>query len=329
MKKISLGVLGVSNHFIKRVVLPAQQLANIDLKAIASRSELKAREYAKAFEIPHSYGDYQSLLDSSDIDAVYIPLPNHMHAEWIKKAADANKHILCEKPLSMSADEAKMVVEYCQTKGVYLMEAFMYKYHPQWQTVQNIIRTNNIGKISYINTSFSYNNPSPKNIRNIKEYGGGGLRDIGCYAISVSRYLIGKEPCQVVSQINAHPEFGTDELSSAILDFGNCKATFTVGTSSSAFQKVDIIGTAGHITVHLPFNTYEDVPAKVTVVTAIGQREISFPSANQYGLMIQAFADDILDQKQVSLVEDDAILNQKVIDAVQRSAESGRWETID
>jgi len=329
MKKLRLGVLGVSNHFIKRIVLPAKQLTNIQLTSIASRSELKASKYAKAFDIPHYYGDYQQLLDSTDIDAVYIPLPNHLHGEWIRKAADAGKHILCEKPLSMNAHEAKAVVEYCQKKGVYLMEAFMYKYHPQWQKVRDIIRTNNIGKISFIHTSFSYNNPSPTNIRNIKAYGGGGLRDIGCYAISSARYLIEKEPIQVISQRVEHPDFKTDALSTAILDFGNCKATFTVSTNSNAFQKVDVIGTVGYITIHLPFNSYTDVPAKLTVVTAIGHREITIAPTDQYGLMLTGFANAILEQKPFSDIEDDAILNQKVIDAVINSAHTGRWETID
>ncbi len=329
MKKLRLGVLGVSNHFIKRIVLPAKQVSNIELIAIASRSEQKAIECAKSFDIPFYFGDYQSLLNSSEIDAVYIPLPNHLHAEWIMNAADAGKHVLCEKPLSMNADEAKVVFEYCQKKGVCLMEAFMYKYHPQWQTVRNIIRTNNIGKLTYIHTSFSYNNPSAENIRNVKEYGGGGLRDIGCYAISIAIFLTGKEPIQVVSQLNKHQQFETDVLSTAILDFGNCKATFTVSTNSSAFQKVDIVGTAGHISVHLPFNTYSDVPAKIDVTTAIGQRKISINPADQYGLMIHEFADSILNKKLASIVENDAILNQKVIDAVFKSADSGHWETIN
>lgn len=169
MKKLSLGVLGVSNHFIKRIVLPAKQVADIELKAIASRSKLKADACAKAFDIPCSFDSYRELLNSSEIDAVYIPLPNHLHAEWITKAADAGKHILCEKPLSMNAGEAQSLLDHCRKRGVGLMEAFMYKYHPQWQAVRDIIRTGNIGRLSYIHTSFSYNNPAPDNIRNIKE----------------------------------------------------------------------------------------------------------------------------------------------------------------
>ncbi len=328
MKRLKLGVLGVSNHFIKRVVLPLQQLEDVELNAIASRTESKAAEVAHEFSIGKYYGSYEALLRDEEIEAVYIPLPNHLHAEWIKRAAEAGKHILCEKPMCMDAEEAIEVVEYCQKFGVVLMEAFMYRHHPQWRQVRDIIRTNNIGKIQYINTSFSYNNPSASNIRNIKEYGGGGLRDIGCYAISVSRFLMGKEPKQVVGIMSLHPEFETDMLTTAILDFGTARATFNVATCASAFQKVDVIATAGRITIHLPFNTYNDVPAKVTVESAIGRRELVIDPIDQYGLMVADFA-NLLNGKEQALIDgDDAILNQKVLDAVDRSARSKSWESV-
>ncbi|WP_439181966.1 Gfo/Idh/MocA family protein [Carboxylicivirga taeanensis] len=328
MKRIKLGVLGVSNHFIKRVVVPVQGLENVELAAIASRSELKAADVARQFNIEQAYGSYEALLNDNTIEAVYIPLPNHLHAEWIKKAADAGKHVLCEKPLSMDATEAMEVAEYCQKKGVVLMEAFMYKYHPQWKKVSEIIRTNNIGKVQYINTSFSYNNPSAANIRNIKEYGGGGLRDIGCYAISLSRFLMGKEPEKVIGLMSYHAEFKTDSLTTAILDFGGARATFNVSTAAAAFQKVDIVATAGRITIHLPFNAYNDVPAKVTVDSAIGTREINFEPVDQYALMVAEFAEIVLDKGHALENSDDAILNQKVLDAVVRSSEAGTWESV-
>nr|WP_321407374.1 Gfo/Idh/MocA family oxidoreductase [uncultured Carboxylicivirga sp.] len=329
MEKVRIGVLSTSNHFIKRIILPVQQLDNVELYAIASRSELKAQEIANEFGIPFHYGSYEDLLADENIDAVYIPLPNHMHAEWIKKAADAGKHILCEKPLCMNTAEAEEILEHTQRKDVLLLEAFMYKFHPQWQLVRDIIRTNNIGKITYIHTSFSYNNPSANNIRNIAEFGGGGIRDIGCYAISVPRFILDKEPLQVVSNIIEHPEFKTDMLSSSILDFGGTIASFHVGTTSDSFQKVDIIGTAGHINIHLPFNTYSDVPATVTVTTSIGSRDVTFDPIDQYGLMFQNFADTILNKTPLPFSSDDAILNQKVMDAVFRSAQNKGWELVD
>lgn len=329
MKKIKLGVLGVSNHFIKRIVLPLKEQEDIELKAIASRCSAKASDCAYRFEVPKSFKDYQSLLNNEEIDAVYIPLPNHLHAEWIKKAASAGKHVLCEKPLCLNADEVEEVIEHCQKNNVVLMEAFMYKHHPQWIKVRDIVRTNNIGTIRYINTSFSYNNPTATNIRNIKEYGGGGMRDIGCYAISVARFLLEKEPKQVIGLLDYHSEFGTDILSTAILDFGKARATFNVSTSANAFQKVDIVGSAGRITVHLPFNTYTDVIARVTVDTAIGEREIHFKPKDQYGMMLADFARMIRSEESVSKEEEDAYLNQKVIDAVIKSADSGIWEPVN
>ncbi len=329
MQKIKIGVLGVSNHFIKRIVLPIQQLEDIELHAIASRSEIKAHELAKEFNIPNSFGSYQQLLDNKNIDAVYIPLPNHLHAEWIKKTADSGKHILCEKPLCLNTDEAKEAIEYAQKKGVLLMEAFMYKFHPQWQLVKDIIRTNNIGQINYIHTSFSYNNPSPTNIRNIVEYGGGAIRDIGCYAISVPRFLMNKEPIQVVSQISKHPEFKTDMLSSALMDFGGTRASFHVSTTSDNYQRVEIIATSGHIVIHLPFNTYPDTSAKVTIQSAIGSREVGFDPVDQYGLMFSKFAQTIINKSTLPFSADDALLNQKVMDAIFRSAATNRWEHVD
>ncbi|MCG8580577.1 MAG: Gfo/Idh/MocA family oxidoreductase [Bacteroidales bacterium] len=328
MKKLRLGVLGCSNHFIKRVVLPVMELDNVEVCAIASRNIKKSAEVARQFNIQKYYGDYQSLLNDKSIEAVYIPLPNHMHFEWAKKAALAGKHILCEKPMCMNAEEVQELVECCQKNNVVLNEAFMYKFHPQWIKVRDVIRTNNIGKIQYINTAFSYNNPAASNIRNIKEYGGGALRDIGCYAISVPRFLLDKEPQKVVSLVSRHPDFGTDMLTSAILDFGTVRATFNVSTCANAFQRVDIVGSAGMIIVQLPFNTYADVPAKVTIETPIGTRTVQLEAVDQYGLMVSCFARNIIDKATPSNEEDDAICNQKVLDAILRSSETEKWETI-
>ncbi|TRX71216.1 Gfo/Idh/MocA family protein [Carboxylicivirga sp. M1479] len=325
MKTIKLGGLGASNHFIKRIVLPATALESVDIVAIASRSAAKAEQVSKQFNIPKYYQSYEALLNDEELDAVYIPLPNHLHAEWIKKAALKGKHILCEKPMCMTSQELIEVKEVCDKNNVILMEAYMYKYHPQWIKVRDIIRTNNIGNIKYINTLFSYNNPSPSNIRNIKEYGGGGLRDIGCYAISVPRFLLDREPVRVISTMNYHKEFGTDDLTSAILDFESAQATFTVSTSTAAFQRVEIIATAGRITIHLPFNTYTDVPAKITVDTAISSRDILIDPVDQYGLMIDAFA-AMVNKGEES--DDDDLHNQKVLDAIERSSLSQSWEAI-
>ena len=328
MEKLRIGVLGVSNHFIKRIVLPLQKTSYCYVNGIASRDEEKAMSASGLFNIPNSYASYDELLDDDDIDAVYIPLPNHMHAEWIKKAADAGKHILCEKPMCMNAEEAKEAVDYASKKGVKLMEAFMYKFHPLWQHLKNVVTTNQIGKITYIHISFSYNNPSKTNIRNVKEFGGGAMMDIGCYAVSVARFVLDREPSKVVSLISRHPEFGTDMLSSAIMDFDGARATFSVGTLSEAHQKVEIIGTSGKIIIPLPFNTYVDVKSSISITGNIGEREIDFAPADQYGIMFDAFAKAVLQDESVPVSLNDAINNQKVVDAIFRSGESMKWEEV-
>ena len=325
MKKVRLGILGVSGHFIKRVLLPLNSVSNIELSGIASRNADKVKKAAKKYNIPQAFESYEELLADDSIDLVYIPLPNHLHAEWIKKTADAGKHILCEKPLAMNAKEAEDSIKYAESKGVKIMEAFMYRFHPQWKHAKNLTSIGEIGKITSIHTFFSYNNPDPKNIRNILEYGGGGLMDIGCYAISVPRFFTESEPSRVVSTIRRDPDFKTDMLTSAILDFDQVQATFTVGTKTYPYQKVEIFGTSGNIIVQIPFNTFPDVPAVISVDTKIGVRHIEFGPADHYGIQFEKMAQAIVDNKPVPTSPIDAVNNMKVIDAVFKSAEEGRW----
>ena len=328
MKKIRFGVLGVSNHFYKRIVLPLQKAKNCEVVAMASRNPIKSKEAAQEFDIPIFALSYDELISSDEVDAIYIPLPNHLHSEWTIKALEAGKPVLCEKPLAMDAQEAKQMADLSIKLGVPLMEGFMYRFHPLWQHIRNIIRTNQIGQINAIHTIFSYNNPSPTNIRNIKEYGGGALMDIGCYAISVPRFLLGREPKKVMATMVKHPEFKTDMHTSALLDFGDVNASFFVSTGSEAFQKVEIIGSAGTITVPIPFNTYVDTPSTITVNTGQGERKVEFPTCDPYGIMFDAFSESLIEQKPVPVPIEDAIHNMKVVDAVVASAKSGTWEIV-
>ncbi|MDK2842747.1 MAG: hypothetical protein PWQ17_2253 [Anaerophaga sp.] len=328
MEKLKIGILGTSNHYLKRIVLPLKDTQFCESYAIGSRNIEKAADVAREFDIPLWYGSYNAVLEDANVDMVYIPLPNHLHKEWVEKTIEAGKPVLCEKPIGMNADEAEAMIKMAQDAGVPLMEGFMYMFHPMWQHARNIVRTKQIGDIQYIHTSFSYNNPSPSNIRNIPEYGGGALMDIGCYAISVPRFIFGREPMRVMALQTSHPGFGTDMHSSALIDFDGPRATFTVSTTSQAFQKVDIVGTSGSITVHIPFNTYVDVPAKLTVVDGIGIRDVEFPVSNAYGLMFDAFAKAVLDGSAIPVSGIDAINNMKVIDAVRKSAETDEWIKI-
>ncbi len=208
------------------------------------------------------------------------------------------------------------------------MEAFMYRFHPQWRHVKALIDTGEIGSVQVVNTFFTYNNPDASNIRNIAEYGGGGLMDIGCYGISVARFITGLEPTKVFSMISYDQEFGTDNLTTAIMDFGKSRGIFTVGTRTNPEQRVDIHGSSGTITIQIPFNTFHDVPAMVTVNTKIGVREISFPPADHYGLQFEAIADAIRQDLQVPVPIEDALNNMKIIDAVRASAKKGEWITL-
>ena len=328
MKPVRWGVLGVAKIFIKAFLLPMQKSEIIELYGIASRNPEKAKQASETYGIAKYYPSYEDLLSDTSIEAVYIPLPNNMHLEWIKKAADAGKHILCEKPLTLNAKEAREAAEYSRKKGVLLMEAFMYRFHPQWIRAKELVTTGNIGTIQSAHTFFSYNNTDPNNIRNIAEMGGGALYDIGCYAVSAARYMFDREPSKALSLVNRDPGFKTDILTSGILDFGNGNSVFTVGTLTFPYQRVDIVGSSGSIHIQIPFNTFTDVPAHMTVVTSVGTREIQFDPADQYELQIVQFSEAIRKGTQAPTPLEDAIHNLSVMDALFKSEKSGNWEMV-
>lgn len=323
--KMKIGILGVSGHFFLRCCLPLQQSDEIEVYAIASRSEEKAKKASQEWGIPVFYDSYDQLLEDKNIEAVYIPLPNHMHAEWIKKCADAGKHIICEKPLALDAEEASQVAEYVKQRNVKLMEAFMYKFHPKWNRAKEIVKIGEIGRVTAIHTIFTYNNKDSKNIRNIKAYGGGALYDIGCYAISTARYLLDEEPKKVIALAEEDQEFSTDILTSGILDFGTARCLFTVGTQISNQQEVTIYGTGGKITVTIPFNDFPDVKGRIIVETGVGRRDIEFDPVDQYRLEFEAFASAIKNGRVVPITPEESINNMRVMDAVRKSYETGKW----
>lgn len=328
MEPVRWGILGVSSHYVLRVHLPLAKSSMVEVYGIASRSADRAKKAALELGIPNSYPSYQELLQDKHIEAVYIPLPNHLHTKWVKKAADEGKHILCEKPLAMSTDEAQESVSYAQKKGVMLMEAFMYRFHPQWIRALELVKAGEIGEVRMIHTAFTFHLTDPHNIRNILDAGGGAVRDIGCYAASISRHLLQAEPHRVVSLVHRDPQLNTDILTSAILHFGTARSLFTVSTQTFPFQRVDIHGTGGNISIQVPFNMYPDVPAKLTVTTSIGTREVVLGPADQYGLEFEAFSSALRTKQPAPTPPEDAILNQKVLDAVFRSEQTGNWEPV-
>jgi len=328
MKAVKWGIIGVAGHFLLRVAKPISESPIIDILAIASRSGEKAKKAANIYNIPKVYKNYQDILKDKEIEAVYIPLPNNMHYEWIKKAADAGKHILCEKPLCLTFDEVKEVIDYTNKKGVLLMEAFMYKFHPQWLKVKEVVTRNEIGKVQSIHTRFFYFDTNPDSIHNQLELGGGALRDIGCYGISVPRFILGKEPKRVLSLIYRDKEFKVDSLTTGLLDFGDVQSIFTVSIQTDSFQEVNIHGTEGNISIKLPFNMYPDVPSDVAISTNIGIRNPKPGPADQYKLEFEAFSEAVRGLKDIPIPPEDALNNQKVIDALFKSEEIFNWVNL-
>jgi predicted dehydrogenase len=329
MEKLKMGVLGCSGHYALRIAVPLKGSLLVEPWAVASRDGERARRYAEARGFSKSWGSYEALLADGDIDFVYIPLPNHLHLEYIRKAAAAGKPVLCEKPLGLNAGEAAEAVKFCRERGVPLMEAFMYRFHPQWVRAKELADAGEIGQVRTVDCLFSYNNRDAGNIRNIAACGGGALLDIGCYAVSSARHLMGAEPLRAFCTFLRDPVFKTDVQASGILEFGGGRtATFTVGTQAYPCQKVTALGTEGWLSVEVPFNMYGDVPGRVTVNTGVGQRRIETEIADQYLLEFDAFAEALIGKTGTPVPAEDAVANMAVLDALFASAESGRPEEV-
>lgn len=323
---VSWGVLGAAKIATEKVI-PAMQrseLARVD--ALASRSPERAAATAGTVGIPTAYGSYEELLADEMIEAVYIPLPNHLHAEWTMRAAEAGKHVLCEKPLAMTADQAAEMVEACERAGVKLMEAFMYRLHPLWQEAMRLIGEGAIGEVRAVQTVFAYRNVDPSNIRNVPEFGGGALYDIGCYAVNAARMIFAAEPTEVKSVIRWDADFGTDVVTSAVLDFDGRHAVFTCSTQMEPDQRVAIEGTEGRLVIEIPFNIPPDVPTRLLHIAGgtppvephVEVHEI--PAADQYTIQADAFSRAIRDDGPVPTPPGDAVANMAVLEQVFAAA---------
>ena len=321
--KVRWGVLGAAKIALVKVIPAMQKSELCHIAAIASRDLTKARNAAQALHIPQAYGSYEELLADPEIDAIYNPLPNHLHLPWTTRAAEAGKHVLCEKPIGMNAAEARELIAVRDRTGVKIAEAFMIRLHPQWLRVRELVRSGAIGDLRVVQGFFSYNNPDPKNIRNIAKFGGGGLMDIGCYPIFASRFLFGEEPHRVAATMERDPEMGTDRLTSALLDFPGGQATFTCGTQLVPYQKMQVFGTKGRIEIEIPFNPPPDQPARIFV----DGKEETFAICDQYSLQGDAFARAVLYGDEVPVPLENSVGNMAVIDAVFRSAPSGGFES--
>lgn len=328
MSVVRWGILSTAGIATTKVIPGLLKADRSEVLAIASRDVVHAREAAAALGIPRAYGSYDALLADPDVDAVYIPLPNHLHAAWTIAAARAGKHVLCEKPLALTAAEAQGMVDACRESGVLLMEAFMYRLHPSWVAVRELVASGRIGRLVAVDSWFSYFNDDPANIRNIRAFGGGALYDIGCYSVNLSRMLFGGEPDRVQAAITRDRSSGVDILTSGILEFAEGVATFTCSTRTEPDQRVDIHGTEGRISIEIPFNIPPDRPTHVSVIAggdppvAPAAERLTFETADPYAVEATGFAAAVLDGGPVPTPPEDAVANLRVIERLFAAADA-------
>jgi predicted dehydrogenase len=324
--KVRWGVLSTARIGTEKVIPAMQSGRYCDIVAIASRDLDRARAAADRLGIPKAYGSYEELLADPEIDAIYNPLPNHLHVPWSIRALEAGKHVLCEKPIALTAAEAQKLLDAARERPqLKVMEAFMYRHHPQWQRARQLVADGKIGELRTIQSFFSYHNPDPANIRNIAEFGGGGLMDIGCYTISLSRFIFGAEPRRVCGIMEYDPRFKTDRLTSGVLDFGRGTSTFTCATQLTPYQRVNIFGTEGRVEIEIPFNAPADRPCRMWHQHGSEIHEIVLDVCDQYTIQGDLFSQAVLDDTPVPTPLEDAVANMRVIEALVQSARSGTW----
>lgn len=326
MGKIRWGVLSTARIGTAQVIPAMQRGTYGEVTAIASRDPRRAEEQAQKLGIAKAYGSYEELLADPEIDAIYNPLPNELHVSWSIQALQAGKHVLCEKPIAMTAAEAQTLADAArQYPHLKVMEAFMYRHHPQWQRAKELVDSGAIGDLRTIHSFFSYYNVDPTNIRNIAEHGGGGLMDIGCYNISLSRFIFDQEPGRVCGMVDDDPQFNTDRLTSGMLDFGRGTATFTCSTQLTSYQRATIYGTTGRVEIEIPFNAPVDRPCRMWHAHDGQVEEIVFDVCNQYTLQGDIFSRAIIDDTPVPTPIEDAVANMRVIEGILESGREDRW----
>ena len=323
------GILSTADIGVRKVIPGIRKAARCEVVAIASRDGEQARAVADQLGIPSAHASYEALLADPGVDAVYIPLPNHMHMDWTIAALRAGKHVLCEKPLAMTADDAQRMVDVAHETGLHLMEAFMYRQHPSWVAAMDLVESGRIGTLTAVQSWFSYYNDDATNIRNIVEYGGGALFDIGCYTINLSRMVFGGEPLHIQASVRRDRATGVDALVSAILDFDGGIASFTCAIRSESDQRVHIYGTKGRISIDIPFNIPPDRPTRIRL-TAGGDPPVApdttvleFPTTDPYTAEVERFVSAVLDGGPTPVPPEDAVANLRVIDTIFAIAERG------
>ncbi len=329
MKKIRWGILSTANIGMKKVTPGMLKSSELEVVAIASRTLKRAKAAAAELGIAKAYGSYEKLLADPDVDAIYNPLPNHLHVPLTLKAAKAGKHVLCEKPIAITAKEAKKLRK--APKDILIAEAFMVRHNPQWIDARVRVKAGEIGDVVAIQCLFSYYLRDPKNVRNKADIGGGGMLDIGCYPITIARYIFDAEPKRVTATIDRDPKFKTDRTAGGLADFGKGRhLSFTISTQAAPYQRVHILGTKGRIEIEIPFNAPPDAPNRIFIQKMeMNEGEwISYPVSDQYQLQAEAFSAAIRDKKKPKWGIEDAIQNMKIIDAFFKSEKSRKWEKV-
>jgi len=325
-RPLRFGILSTANIARTKVVPGMRKASRCEVVAVGSRDLAAAQAFARDLGIARAHGSYEALLADPDVDAVYIPLPNHLHRDWTIAAAQAGKHVLCEKPLALSAADAERMVEACERAGVRLMEAFMYRLHPSWQAVSELVEGGRIGSLVSVQSWFSYFNDDPENIRNVLGMGGGALHDIGCYSVNLSRLLFRSEPVRIEASVRRDPVSGVDILTSALLEFpGGGTATFTCTTRAETDQRVHVYGTAGRISIGIPFNIPPDRPTHIYLThggdppVSPATETITFETADPYSAEAASFAAAILEGGPTPVPPQDAVANLRVIEQLFRA----------
>jgi predicted dehydrogenase len=329
--QVRWGILSTARIGTRKVIPGMQRASSCAITAIASRDRNRAGEAAAALGIPKAYGSYEELLADPEVDAVYNPLPNHLHVPWSIHAAQAGKHVLCEKPIALTADEAQRLLQARDRTGVLIQEAFMVRSHPQWIAAREIVESGRIGEPRLFMGLFSYYNDDPANIRNVRDWGGGGLMDIGCYVVHTSRMIFNREPTRAAALIQRDPKMDVDRLTSMMLDYGGPQAIGACSTQLVPYQRVQIMGTRGRIEIPIPFNAPPDKPTRIFVddgadLAGATAEVIEFDVCDQYTIQGELLSRAIIEGRPAPYPLEDSIRNMQVLDALVRSAEDGGWQ---
>jgi predicted dehydrogenase len=331
VEKLRWGVLGVASIATRKVIPAMQRGERTEVVAIASRELARARQAADELGIARAYGSYEELLADPEIDVVYNPLPNHLHVPWSIRAAEAGKHVLCEKPIALSAGETRELIRARDRTGVVIGEAFMVRTHPQWLEARRLVAAGRIGELRLVSGHFSYFLDDPENVRNRVEWGGGALLDVGCYPVNLARFFYDQEPTRVMGLVDRDPAMKIDRLTSAMLDFPRGQAIFASGTQLVGHQRLELFGTTGRIEVEIPFNAPRDRPTRIVVddgsdLFGGGRETIELPTADQYTVQGDEFSRAVQEGTPPPVPLEDAFRNMAVMDAILRSGETGAWE---